>query len=338
MRAQEANEPMERQDVPARDPVRVIFADAIGSYLVLLEIARQQRFLEKHGTPVEPVPARGATVPRVTRDTPLGLIGEPAAILQVAEGTDLRIVASFSSTPLSGHLVSRPGITTPDALRDKRIGVRVVGAGVWISTVLALEQLGLSPTHDRITMVPTGSPREIAAALEEGAIDAAMVTVAQSRALQAKGYTALLSDYPAGIPAYGGCLAVTAEYAANHPDAVQGVVTALTEALAFALAEQNRDAVARAFAAALNITDRDTALSNLAELRTKPYVSRTALAKMQSIMATHDLRVANMNLNDYIDDRFVRAIDESGAMARLYDAYDTDRTISHEASSIHAEP
>src|SRR5205807_973388 len=100
-----------------------------------------------------------------------------------AEGADLRIIASLSSAVLSGHLVARPGIKFADDLRGKRVGVRVLGAGVWISTVLALEQLGLSPGRDDITAVPIGSPIEILRALEETRVDAALVTAAQSCAL-----------------------------------------------------------------------------------------------------------------------------------------------------------
>jgi ABC-type nitrate/sulfonate/bicarbonate transport system substrate-binding protein len=206
-------------------------------------------------------------------------------------------------------------------LRGKRVGVRVVGAGIWISTILALEQLGLRPERDDITTVPIGSPVEILAALERGAIDAALVTVAQSRGLQAKGYTTLLSDYPPGIAAYGLCLAADASYARAHPHVVRGVSAALIEALAFSRAERNSGAVMQAFGTSLQVTDRETALSQLRELRPKPYPSLAALQKMQAIMATHDPRVAGVQLANLIDESFVRALDENGTITRLYDAH-----------------
>src|SRR5262245_21481387 len=113
-----------------RSHIRLIFAEATGSALVLLGVDQQQGLFEKYKLEIDPAPARGATVPRVNRDVPVGLIGEPAAILQAAEGIDLRIIASLSSAVLSGHLVARPGIKCADDLRGKRVGVRVVGAGV----------------------------------------------------------------------------------------------------------------------------------------------------------------------------------------------------------------
>lgn len=313
-------------DTSARVRPKLVFVEATGSALVLLSIAIQQRFFEKHDVEIEPVSVRGATVPRITPDTPIGVIGEPAAILQAAAGTNLRIVASLSSAPLSGHLVARPGINSPSELRGKRIGVRVVGAGVWISTLLALDQLGLLPDRDGITTVPVGSPIEILAALERNAVDAALVTVAQSRALQAKGFTALLTDYPPNIATYGLCLAADASYARAHPHVVRGVSAALIEALAFSRAEGNSDAVTQAFRTSLHITDRETVQSQLRELRPKPYPSLAALQKMQTIMAAHDPRISDVQLAKLIDESFVRTLDESSAITRLYKAYGVDLT------------
>ena len=106
----------------AMKDVSIAYAEATGSFLVLLAIAEQQGFFQKYGVNVRSVAVRGATIPRLTADMPLGMIGEPAALLQAAEGADLRLVASFSDIKLSGHLVARPGIKTPADLSRQAIG------------------------------------------------------------------------------------------------------------------------------------------------------------------------------------------------------------------------
>jgi ABC-type nitrate/sulfonate/bicarbonate transport system substrate-binding protein len=305
----------------SRKQVDLMFAEATGSSLVLLEIAREQALFEKFGIDVRPVPARGATVPRLNRGVPLGLIGAPATLLQVAEGADLRLIATLSTTNLSGHLVARPGISTTQDLSGKRLGVRVMGAGIWISTVLALEQLGLDPNRDDITLVPVGSPAQILRALELGEIDGALTAAAQCRELESRGFSVLLRDYPADITSYDGVLVARTEFVATHADVIESATTALIEALAFVLAEQNRPAVMRAFKSALNITDAATAAHNLRELRPKPHPRLDTLARMQRIMGTHDRRVLDVDLERLIDDRFVRALDETGAIGRICDRY-----------------
>src|ERR1044072_1990095 len=125
----------------AGEDVSIVYADGTGSMLVLLAMAKQQGLFGKYGVSVRSVAVKGATIPRLTADMSLGMIGEPAALLLAAEGTDLRLVASFSDIKLSGHLVARPGIKTPGDLRGKSLGARVIGAGLWVSTIIALEQL-----------------------------------------------------------------------------------------------------------------------------------------------------------------------------------------------------
>jgi ABC-type nitrate/sulfonate/bicarbonate transport system substrate-binding protein len=131
----------------------------------------------------------------------------------------------------------------------------------------------------------------------------------------------LLRDYPTDITSYDGVLAARTEFVAANVDIIESVTTALIEALAFALAEQNRPEVMRAFKNALNITATAAAAQNLRELRPKPYPRLDTLARMQRIMGTHDRRVLDVDLERLIDDRFVRALDETGAIGRIYGRY-----------------
>lgn len=309
------------QNAQASRTVNVIFAEGTGSFLVLLEIARQQAFFVKHGLDVRPVPARGATIPRLSKDTPLGLIGAPAALMQAAEGAELRLVATLSTTNLSGHLVTRSGIETARDLRGKRLGVRVVGAGIWISTILALEQLGLDANRDGITLVPVGSPAQILRALEDGAIDGALVTAAQSRDLVAKGFSVLLRDYPKDITSFDCVLAARPEFLSDHPGIVADLMAALIEALAFCLAGPNSPEVMLAFKNSLSIADMHTAADSLRELHRKPYPLLQTLQRMQRIIGTHEPRVLDLPLESLISNQCLRTLDESGAIDRLYAAY-----------------
>jgi ABC-type nitrate/sulfonate/bicarbonate transport system substrate-binding protein len=117
----------------------------------------------------------------------------------------------------------------------------VIGAGLWISTILALERLGLDPRQDQITIFPVGSPVQIFRALEQGEIDAALVSTAQSRELQAKGFAVLLKDYPPDISSFGGGLVISSRFLASNRDVVENVVHALLEALALCLGGRNKE-------------------------------------------------------------------------------------------------
>jgi hypothetical protein len=77
----------------------------------------------------------------------------------------------------------------------------------------------------------------------------------------------------------------------------------------------------RAFKSALNITDGATAAQNLSELRRKPHPRLDTLKRMQRIMGAHDRRVLDVDLERLIDYRFVRTLDVTGAIDRVYGHY-----------------
>jgi hypothetical protein len=129
-----------------RKRVNIIFAEGTGSFLVLLEIAQTRAFFEKHGVEVHATPVRGASVPRLSDEVPLGLIGAPAALLQVADAADLRLIATLSTTNLSGHLVAGRASAPADP-RGKRLRARS-RAGIWFD-VLALNNWGDLKRTDR---------------------------------------------------------------------------------------------------------------------------------------------------------------------------------------------
>lgn len=303
--------------------VSIAYAEGTGSFLVLLALAEQQALFEKYGIRVRSVPIKGATVPRLSAELPLGMIGEPAALLQAAQGVDLQLIASFSDIRLSGHLVARAGIDTPQDLRGKRLGARVIGAGLWISTVLALEQLGLDLRRDRIAILPVGNPMEIFRALSKGEIDAALVSVAQSRELQDKGFTVLLKDYPPVISSFGGGLVAFNDFIRNDRDTTTKVIHALLEALTICLGGRDRSKIMQAFVAALSITDEETAATSLRELRRKPYPSLAPLQSMQRVISIHEPRVLNVAVADLVNDEFIRKFDVNGQLDQLYAANGT---------------
>jgi NitT/TauT family transport system substrate-binding protein len=166
--------------------VNMLHLGAVGLSSIVLLIAQRRDFFKKYGVDVRLVAVTGTQIPELTEAHPAGHIGAPAAIIKAARGSELRILASLDSGRLFNHLVVRPDIKKPEDLRGKRLGARVTGAALWIHTVLALEQLGLDPTRDNITILPIGDPSQVTQALESDRIDGAVVFAAQSSQLKAK--------------------------------------------------------------------------------------------------------------------------------------------------------
>jgi ABC-type nitrate/sulfonate/bicarbonate transport system substrate-binding protein len=202
-----------------------------------------------------------------------------------------------------------------------------IGTGFWIFAMLALEHLGLDPTRDRINLVEVGGDAlRLVQALEAGEIDAAMLDPAQSTQLRARGFSVLLDMYPANISGVQNVLAVASAYLRDHPDVVEKVVAGLVEGIAYSLSPPNKETVLKTLMAHLNITDPAAAESGyqnfLTRVNRKPYASAAAMRNMQRVMALNDPKVLNVKVEDLVEDRFVRRLDESGAIDRLYRTYE----------------
>jgi ABC-type nitrate/sulfonate/bicarbonate transport system substrate-binding protein len=289
----------------------IVFPEAIGSWLTPMFVAQEQGMFRTRNIDVSLVAASGASVPRVKDNIPFGLVGGPAALIQAAHGTDLKLIASFSKVSLRGKLVARPGIATPTDLRGKRVGVRVVGAGIWIQTVLALKQLQLDPKTDNIETVAIGGPSEILQALEAGIIDAALLPERQSTSLEAKGYTVLLDQYPPDLDVYENGMIVTSSYLNAHREVVTGVLDAIIEGVKFVHDPRNKDAVLPALALALKLPNGpavEQRYSELKDIPEKPYPSIETLKKMQTLMSYHDPAVLNVRVEDLVDERLLNGL------------------------------
>jgi ABC-type nitrate/sulfonate/bicarbonate transport system substrate-binding protein len=305
--------------------INFLCLNAIGLCSVVAAVAQRNGLFKKHDLDVQLVPVLGTAVPDFTATNSIGHIGAPAAVMRASAGADLRILASFDASRLSNCLVARQGIYTPDDLRGKRLGARVTGAALWIHTVIALERLGLDLNQDEISIAEIGDSSDIMRALEAGTIDGAVLARAQCEQLVRGGCTILLDLSPLDVYGAPDALVATARFLEQSPEVTQRIVAALIEGAAFSLSPQNRPAVLEAIKREMRITDDDIAEKAIHDLlrvlARKPYPSIERLRHMQRIMSSINARLLAMTIDDMVDDRFVRGLDERGAIDRTYASY-----------------
>jgi ABC-type nitrate/sulfonate/bicarbonate transport system substrate-binding protein len=316
--------PSHAQGVSTQAKVSIVNLIVSSSHLPLW-IAHEQGLFARQGIDAQVLLVERDPSRRIGDDVPFGVIGIPAAISAVAEGRDLKILVTLDAARVTGHLVARRDLKTPDALRGKRFGVGRIGTGFWIHSILALDHLGLDPKRDGISFVELGTVPRLVQALEDGGIDAVVIDPAQSAQLTGKGFSLLLDMYPANILGVQSALVVASAYARQHPDVVEKVVAGLIDGIGFSLAPQNAETVRKALMSHMKISAPDAAergyRSFLSRANRKPYASIPAMRNMQRVMALNDPKVLNVQIEALADDRFVRKLDDSGAIDRLYESY-----------------
>lgn len=162
----------------------------------------------------------------VSGQTQLASIGAPEMVSGAASGAPVSYLATL--TPVFTYeLYAR--VDDPQQLKGKRIGITSTSGSLYIATIEALQQLGLSP--DDVALTPLGSVTNVNNALVAGTIDAAMSHPPATTQLEAAGLHSLLDLASQNIPTSNVGVAATDEYVRTHGDQIRRFMTAVQQAI-----------------------------------------------------------------------------------------------------------
>ena len=308
-------------------PVRVKIGTAsFSSSTLSLWIAQEQGIFAKHGVEAQTILIRGGptlVASLVAGEIDVAFTSGVSVLGAAAQGIDIKMLSSLSSR-VSWKLMATPQIRKAPDLRGKHFGVQSIVGSTWMYSMLALEQLGLEPRRDNITFLPIGDPVTMAHALETGRIDAVVLDPVLSRGLASKGFSLLLDLFQANVLFPGLGLGATQVYLDQHAATIERVVTALTESLAFIQVSGNKLVVLKSMMKNLRMTDPAAAENGyqdqLLVLNRKPYPSTEGLRNAQRLMALQNPKISALKIEELIDSRFVRKLDEKGFIDELYRA------------------
>ncbi len=317
-----------RAAVSASAPVKLIIAHAANNPRVApLWITDEQGFFAKYGIKAEVIFIRNSALSIAalySKSIDISQAGGISVLGVGDKGPDLKIVAAFTSK-LTHDLVARPGINSAKDLRGKRVGVQVVGGSLWITAMLALEQLKIDPTRDDIRVLTIGDQTVLAQALETGVIDAAPLDTAFSQKLKKKGFPILVELNKTNSRTVSSTVVVLNSFLQSQPQILENLLKALIEGAAFTLAPENKPLVVRTIMKRLKLSDPADAeegydgVTKATDL--KPYPSMEGMRNMQRFMKTQNPQVANINLENLVDSRLVKKLDDSGFIDQIVKTY-----------------
>ena len=311
----------------ASAPKVVLAHGALNARIAPLWIAHEQKFFAKYGVDSTVILVRQIQIMVSglgTGEIDIALTAGSTLLGAAAGGLDAKMVAALNAR-VTYDLVAAPAIKTPKDLRGKRFGVQVFGGGLWMGAMLGLEYLGLDPQRDNINVLQIGDQSVIAQAIEAGSIDAAALDGVFSRKLKQKGFTTLAEFGQANIPTVGLGLVVRNAFIREHQDALEGVLKGLSESIAFILSPRYKSTVLKTIMQHLRISDPATAEEGYQDLLTglekKPFPSIEGLRNTQRLLKPRNPKLGTIKVEELIDDRIIRRLDESGFIGRLHATY-----------------
>jgi NitT/TauT family transport system substrate-binding protein len=293
--------------------------------LMPLWMARDQGFFAKYGIESEPVLLRsGATLVTgmASGDIQIGRTAGAAVLSAVAAGHEIKMLATFSSRN-SYDVVVRPNIKRAVDLRGKKLAINSVGGGTWIGAMLWLEYFGLDAQRDQILLQSIGDQGVQSQALESGTVDVVFVDSVYSKVLKQKGMTILAESSELKQPLVSQSTIVPRAFLQQHPDIAEGYLKGEIEGIAFATAPKNKPAVIKTLMRRLRV-DAAAAEEGYADMLRgvdrKPFASLEGMRNLQRLLKPRNPKIGDLRVEDVVDNRIMRKLDESGFIDRAFAA------------------
>ncbi len=251
------------------------------------------------------------------------MLGSPGQGLAAdVDGADVVAVATLAPR-IAYRLVGR-GISRPQDLRGKRLGMSSAGLSTDRAAMyIYLRSIGINPKEN--TYINAGPPAQRVLAVTAGTVDATMIDPAQFLAAQRAGVTLIADLTTSKIPWDHDVVQVTRGFIQSHRSAATALVRSLVEANAFILKGANKDAVIDSLVRHLQMDrsqpgDLELNYQLITKLYTvrRPYPSLDAARTLIENLKNDFPELTKVRPEQYVDPSFVKMLDDSGEIDRLY--------------------
>jgi NitT/TauT family transport system substrate-binding protein len=242
----------------------------------------------------------------------------PAAMAAWIKGADLAVVASGVNRLLETVVTSK-GITNPQELKGKRIGISRYGSLTDAALREALRHYHLTPDKD-VIIVQAGGEGERLAALATKALDGAMLSGDQRFQAEKMGFHVVidLSKLPIEYPNNG--IVVRRDFVRTNRDTVKRFLKAWVEGTK--IFKTDRDVSLKVLGKYLKTKDQEIIAKSYEPYR--PVFERTPIAKRDGFAFALDRlakdipEAGKMNVDTFIDNSILMELEKEGFIAAVY--------------------
>jgi NitT/TauT family transport system substrate-binding protein len=191
----------------AADTVRLAFSSFSATNAGFLT-AIEEKLFAKRGIDLVHVYIASSSIvlPAVlTREVDMATLSGEAVVRAYHQGAKSLTIVGTQLDKFTFSLYTKPEIKTPQDLRGKILAVSRFGGSLDISLRYGLQQVGLDPKRDNITLIQAGGMPEIMAGLTAGKVDGAMLLSVYAFRGKELGYRELLDlgaldvSFPQGV-------------------------------------------------------------------------------------------------------------------------------------------
>jgi ABC-type nitrate/sulfonate/bicarbonate transport system substrate-binding protein len=182
----------------------------------------------------------------------------------------------------------------------------------------------LDPVRDKISLIAAGDQSVLAQALVAGTIDVTVLDGVMSRTLREKGYPILAELGKANIPISSVGIVARGSFIEKNSQLIENLLKALLESEAFIFGPANKPRAMSILKKYLRISDQEAEEGYkdvITGLDRKPHASLAGLRNAQRLMKLRNPSVEKVKVEELIDDRFMKKLDQSGFIDEMYAKY-----------------
>jgi len=305
----------------AQPLMRIAYGAISGNYAALWVAAETGAFKEV-GLDAQMVYIGSGTVltqALVAGDVHVGFSNGGAAIRATQSGADL-VIIGITVDRFIFSMISKPEIRAVVDLKGKKIGVTRFGSATDISGRIALERNGLIPGKD-VTLLQIGGIAEILAALRGGSIDAGVLSPPTMWRAEKLGFRELVDITAMGIPYPNPAIVTTRTYIRSHEEEVHKFMRAYAIG---AKRMKTNEALTKKVLMKYTRTEDPEIINRVYQfyvfkvLQKAPYITPGAIKSAIDEVAEKTPQVKSVPATTFYDERFVKDLETSGFLQKLY--------------------
>jgi len=277
----------------------------------VLWVARDKGIFQGHGLDVRLIYVAGVRSLQalLANEVELVSVAGSTAIQANLAGADTVIVGGISNSVLM-WLVVAPGITTAAGLRNGRLAVTRFGSLSDFMARTYLRRAGLTPDRD-VALIQTGGYPESVAALQAGAIQAAMLSPPYHKIAMKRLGVRELVDLSQTMKYQSNALVTLRRFAQTQPATVTAFLKSYVEAVR--VFKQEREFTIAVLSRAMRTTDREILDDTYSFYRDYfediPHPTLEGVQLILDEMAPRTPRAREARPQEFVDLRFVQALE-----------------------------
>jgi ABC-type nitrate/sulfonate/bicarbonate transport system substrate-binding protein len=284
----------------------------------------EKGLFRKHGLDPKVLQTRSGPIMMATLASggaPLVWAAPSSALSATVGGMKLSCFA-VGSNNMPRELIVRKGIDSLEDLRGKTFGVQSIGGGFWLSTMVALDGLGLDPEKYKLNMRVIGDTTTVTQALASGNVDAAVLPYSFADIAKRAGARSLADIGSKKIIYQATALCCQRDSTAISPEIMIGLTKGLVEALVY-IQDPNRKREV------MDVLKRNLRLSKEEDIEASYKVAQQQMPSLEvapnaevwrlirRIVARVNPKVQEVDLDQLIAGSAARNLEESGFLPEM---------------------